>query len=264
VALLNGSKRKRNKHWVCFRKNRNDETKNETMAGTAAGWRVIIGPLLVSLVFLSSGVITTVEGRLGDVVQPQQLQQDDQPQKHRQLQQVTRHTSNATTTADNVFARAPLPASDGATDNDDNDANSTTSRGTGSAVVVDNVKQQQQGSSLSCLLNDKGLFGDANAARNSGAQAFELQYLYQLYLAPGTTTTTLLNSEVALDVDRAIVTAILPNFFDCRDETSTRRRRLLLLRHNRALQDSGGATIESISALPIDLLVQPRNCKLPR
>jgi hypothetical protein len=236
------------------------------MAGTAAGWRVIIGvPLIfVSIVvFLSSGVVTTVEGRLGDI---QLLQQDDQLQKHRQLQQVTRHPRNATTTADNVFARAP-PPSDGATDTNDDDANSTTSRGTDSAaasVVV--VKQQQQGSSLSCLLNDKGLFGDANTARNSGAQAFELQYLYQLYLAPGTTTTTL-NNEVALDVDRAIVTAILPNFFDCR-ETSTRRRRLLLLRHNRALQDSGGGggggTIESISALPIDLLVQPWNCKLPR
>jgi hypothetical protein len=234
------------------------------MAGTAAGWRVIIiGPLILVSIVVVLLSVTTVEGRLGDVLQPQLLQEqdDDQPQKHRQLQ-VTRHTSNATTTtADNVFARAPPPASDGATVNDD-DANSTTSRGTDSAVVVVNVKQQQGSSSL-CLLNDKGLFGDANTARNSGAQAFELQYLYQLYLAPGTTTTTttLLNNDVAVDVDRAIVTAILPNFFDCR-ETSTRRKRLLLLRHNRALQDGGG-TIESISALPIDLLVQPRNCKLP-
>jgi hypothetical protein len=240
---------------VFRKKQQRRKTKTETMAGAAVGWRVIIGaPFLVLIVFLSH--VTTVEaGRLGNV-QKQPLLQQDQPQQHRQLQ-VTRHTSNATT-VDNVFDRAAPRATD-----NDNEGNSTASRGTDSAAAADVVaaKQQQQGSSL-CSLNDKGLFGDANAARNSGARAFDLQYLYQLYLAPGTAT---LNNEVlALDVDRAIVTAILPDFFDCR-ESSTRLRRMLL-RQNRALQGSngGGGTIESISALPVDLLVQPRNCKLPR
>ncbi len=92
-----------------------------------------------------------------------------------------------------------------------------------------------------CFLNENGLFGDAEAAAMNGAKLYVIDYIYQLSVVEGTTTSELSNI-VTPAVDTAVASGILPFFFDCGPDE--RRRRL---------QQSG--TIDSLSSRPVDTVV---------
>lgn len=84
-----------------------------------------------------------------------------------------------------------------------------------------------------CTLDQNGFFGTVE----SGSDIHEVQYLYQVSVVPGTTTTQL-NNEIIQPLDEAITTALLPQFFVC-----DRRR---------TLQES---TITAISSMPVDTYI---------
>jgi hypothetical protein len=227
---------------------------------------LIVSGLVILLVAAALGIPTAAEGRLVGGAVPGALLQP--PAVPRGL-----------ATADNVFGsrrRDPLVIDGGerrpANGDGNNNGSSTTITASRGGVVV--VRQADTGDNApsSCVLNEQGLFGNASAARNDGAQAYDVSFSYQLHLLPGTTMPTLMGT-VLPDVDRAVVTAILADFFDdCREKESTQRRRRtrtrrrFLLDKDRALQQSSsnGSTagkVEAVSALPLDQLVQPNKCK---
>jgi hypothetical protein len=265
-----------------------DVVATTTTTTTAAGRRtvllrrrpaVIVSGLVVLLVAVALGIPTAAEGRLvGGTAVPGELLPPP-PAVPRGLA--------SSSTADNVFGsrrrRDPLVvAGGGRPANGDNGNNnepknngtSTITASRGGGVVV--VRQAGTGDNASCVLNDQGLFGDAGAARDGGAQAYDVSFSYQLHLLPGTTMPVLMGT-VLPDVDRAVVTAILAEFFDdCREKDSTRRgrrrrrsrrsKRRFLRDEDRALQQSSSSgstagTVEAVSALPLDQLVQPTKCK---
>ena len=97
---------------------------------------------------------------------------------------------------------------------------------------------------VECQVNDEGLFGDAEGARNEGARSFVVSFSYQASVDAGTTTQDL-NNVVIPAMDKAITNAILSDFFDC-----GRRRRFLQF----------GATVDAISSAPIDIFLRS-GCK---
>ena len=106
--------------------------------------------------------------------------------------------------------------------------------------LIDNALGRQTNPG-DCYLNENGLFGDAEAAAMNGAKLYMIDYIYQLSVVEGTTTSELSNIVIPA-VDTAVATGILPFFFDCGPDER--------LRH---LQQSG--TIDSLSSRPVDTLV---------
>jgi hypothetical protein len=85
-----------------------------------------------------------------------------------------------------------------------------------------------------CTLDQNGFFGTVDTS----SDIYEVQYLYQVSVVAGTTTTQL-NDEIIQPLDDAITTAVLPQFFVC----SGRRR---------SLQTS---TVTAISSMPVDTYI---------
>lgn len=101
------------------------------------------------------------------------------------------------------------------------------------SLVDGSPRQQATGG---CQLNENGLYGTIEG----GGDVYEVKYNYQTSVVAGTTITQLGNL-VIQELDYAITTALLPNFFDC---SGTVRRR--------QLQEG---TVSAISANPIDTFI---------
>jgi hypothetical protein len=85
-----------------------------------------------------------------------------------------------------------------------------------------------------CSLDQNGFYGTVDTS----SDIYQVQYLYQVSVVVGTTTTQL-NNEIIQQLDDAITTAVLPQFFVC----SGRRR---------ILQES---TVTAISSMPVDTYI---------
>lgn len=120
-------------------------------------------------------------------------------------------------------------------------------RRTQNTPTVDELLDSAIASETPCTLNENGFYGNPTGG-NIVATA---NYLYQISVVPGTTTSQL-QDVVLPELDRALPTAVLPVFFpECNSNTIN----IFGGQSRRQLQSANERRILAISMMPTDVLV---------